>query len=242
MNKKEKVKLEVKKLKFGYKKKLLVLNDINFSAIEGEIIGIIGGNGQGKTTFLKILAGLLNPVEGNIFINGKVTNSKERLNKTYFVMQDSDYQLYGESVFEELFIGIDRTYTMEQYAKNILKELGLNDLINRHPASLSGGQKQRVVIGASFMKNGSILLLDEPTSGLDYENMKKLSSILIEESKKGKIICIISHDYQFLKESCDRIINIDEGTIKNDFDINSNEDFLYMMEKEVFESEISSSS
>jgi energy-coupling factor transporter ATP-binding protein EcfA2 len=237
----KKNKLEVTEVDYYYKSDTPIIWNLSFSAESGEIIGIVGGNGEGKTTLVKMLAGLLEPKKGRILLNGKPVNAKELLNSTYFVMQDADYQLYAEAVDEEVLLGCPRGEPTVKRSEQVLKKLGLDELKQRHPGSLSGGQKQRVVIAAALMKDADILLMDEPTSGLDYINMISVAQILKEQADKGKIICIITHDYEFLKYCCTRVIQVKEGNIAIDFKSLTAEGFLTSMRGKEERNELSSS-
>ncbi|RCX18839.1 energy-coupling factor transport system ATP-binding protein [Anaerobacterium chartisolvens] len=213
------VRLDVSGVAFKYGRGAQLLKNITFSALGGEIIGIIGANGKGKTTLLRVLSGLMEPQAGSISMNGVPLPAKKRIKASYFVMQDADYQLYAESVSEEVTLGCPHSELLERKRDTILSNMGIKMLESRHPGSLSGGQKQRVVIAAMLVKDVAVLLLDEPTSGLDYESMKMVSGILKLQSQQGKIICIISHDYEFLNETCTRILHLDNGEVVKDFNM-----------------------
>lgn len=171
----------------------------------GRIIGIVGDNGSGKTTFAKMLCGLLKPSDGTFIFDGKAASTKERIKKTYFVMQDTDYQLFTESVSHELELAERKNHESHDI-KVILEKLGLSQVAQRHPLSLSGGQKQRVAIAAAFVSGSDILVFDEPTSGLDGRNMQRLKETIQELKKQGKLIFIITHDMEFLDGIYDEIM------------------------------------
>ena len=123
-------------------------------------------------------------------------------------MQDVKHQLFTDSVEEEMKLGIkdpDR-----DKIDQILSGLGLIDLRDRHPMSLSGGQKQRVAIASVLCKNSRFIFFDEPTSGMDYKNMMRISKLIKEMSTKDNIISIVSHDIEFLNETADGILCLEE--------------------------------
>ena len=193
--------LDVKELTFGYSKKA-VFSGINFEACKGEIIALLGRNGIGKTTFCKILAGLLKEKHGSITLNGKTPGWKQRQRKTFFVMQEAELQLFGESVSEELALG----FRTNERDESILESLGLADLKELHPATLSGGQKQRLIQAVSKKSDRDILIFDEPTSGLDGENMLKTKVFFEKLSAEGKTILVVTHDLEFVATCCHRAV------------------------------------
>ena len=203
------VTLEVKGLAFSYRKHP-VFHDISFQAYAGDLIAIVGHNGIGKTTLSNILCGMQKEKAGQILYSGKDVPKGKRKNFAYFVMQNTDCQLFGDSVEEELFLN-GKGSTQEQ-RDDLLKMYGLFEWKERHPATLSGGQKQRLTLAVSDWIDTPILILDEPTSGLDYKNMVRISEHLKALAQKGKTILIITHDYEFAAMTCNRVLHfIDEG-------------------------------
>ena len=201
--------MEVKGLAFSYRNHP-VFHDISFQAYAGNLIAIIGHNGIGKTTLSNILCGMQKEKAGQILYNGKDVPKGRRKNFAYFVMQNTDCQLFGDSVEEELLLN-GKGSTQEQ-RDDLLKMYGLFEWKERHPATLSGGQKQRLTLAVSDWIDTPILILDEPTSGLDYKNMLRISEHLKALAQKGKTILIITHDYEFAAMTCNRVLHfIDEG-------------------------------
>ena len=182
----------------------LSLKEISFKL--GKIYGIIGSNGRGKSTLLRCLIGLEKKSKEEIYFKGEKLSKKERLKNSSLVMQDVNHQLFTDEVFKELSLGVKNFD--EEKAKIILKELGLNEFIERHPMSLSGGQKQRLAIASLMCKDSLFVYFDEPTSGMDYSNMIKISELIKKYRNKDKIIFIVSHDIEFLNEASDEIFEI----------------------------------
>jgi energy-coupling factor transport system ATP-binding protein len=240
----DKTDFSVKGLTFAYKKDYPmstteILRNINFTAGGGEIIGIVGRNGTGKTTLSKLCCGLLKEKMGAITLNGEILSYKKRLGKIYMVMQDSDYQLFSDSVITELTLGFSDKIKNKNHCEEVLDSLGLLQLKDYHPAALSRGQKQRLTIAAAVMSDAKVIFLDEPTSGLDGEAMKQVSDVISSLAEKGCIIFVVTHDYEFLLESATRILHLSGGTITDDFPLcNQTEekltDILFGAEEVVF--------
>ena len=146
------------------------------------------------------LCGLLEPVSGKICRNGRPANAKGRLRSSFLVMQDMNYQLFSDSVQEEVLLG-----AATGRCDAVLQALGLDGLADRHPMSLSGGQKQRVVVAAAMLSDKPLILLDEPTSGLDLGSMQQVGRLAGMEGA-GQDLLVITHDEELAANWCDRVI------------------------------------
>ncbi|AJD31387.1 MULTISPECIES: ABC transporter ATP-binding protein [Clostridium] len=185
-------------------KKNPILKDISFSANEGDVIGILGNNGTGKTTLMRCLAGLIKENKGTVKLNGKCLNGKQRNKACYMIMQDVNHQLFSESVWNECTLSLEEI--KEEVILDILKKFNLHIYKDNHPMALSGGQKQRLAIATGLLTDKKILIFDEPTSGLDYENMCVVSKMIKKLSKENHIIFIVTHDMEFLEITCNKTI------------------------------------
>ena len=205
--------VEVRDLAIGYEKGEPVAQHLNFCVYPGEIVGVVGKNGCGKSTLARTLCGLQKELHGEVLYKNSTVPSKRRIKKAYLVMQDPDYQLFTDSVYQELLLALsDQKDKDEKRIDDILDELNLTIYKERHPMSLSGGQKQRTAIGVAALRDAEVLIFDEPTSGLDYKNMESVAGILSALSKRGKAILVISHDNELLMKICSRVIRVDERT------------------------------
>ncbi|MBQ1660042.1 MAG: ABC transporter ATP-binding protein [Clostridia bacterium] len=176
---------------------------------KGEIIGVIGKNGSGKSTFLRCLCGLERTCIGQVRISGKEYKGKGLTKICYMVMQDVNHQLFTDSVMAEVLLSMKKED--EHEAEKILKSLDLYEYKDKHPMALSGGQKQRVAIASALAAEAEILLFDEPTSGLDYRHMREVAELLKELAGKGKTVFVSTHDPELVAECCDRLIRIADG-------------------------------
>ena len=150
--------------------------------------------------------------------NGTVPQKpKERMKRSYLVMQDVNDQLFAESVEAEGTFGIKRPDTA--LAEKTREELGLSPFRERHPNTLSGGQKQRLAVASAVVCGKQLLVFDEPTSGLDYESMVCLSSLIRRLSDTGKVIFIVTHDYEFVCRTYGRVLHLDGGGIQDDLTV-----------------------
>ena len=202
---------------------LKVLHDISLEIKEGEMLGIIGKSGCGKTTLLKTLGGMLKPTSGKIFYQGKdiyqYTNEAladyRRLNVG---MIFQDYKLINNiSVRENIMIPLILNHDDIEYAISKSEEMArilmVEDKMECYPYELSGGEKQRVAIGRALINNPNVILADEPTGNLDPKTTKDVINLLLKIKKKyNKTVIIVTHDME-IGTYCDRMIKIDQGTV-----------------------------
>ena len=133
------------------------------------------------------------------------------------VMQDVNYELFADSVEAECSFGIrNPDLTL---AASTLEELGLAPYRERHPNTLSGGQKQRVAVAVSMICGKDLLVFDEPTSGLDFDSMTQVAGLIRRLSELGKVIFIVTHDFEFVCRTCSRVLHFDEGEMPDDIPV-----------------------
>ncbi len=179
----------------------------------GSIVGIYGHNGVGKSTFIKILMGLIKTRNVSIKLENKNLSNKTRLKLSYLVMQDVNHQLFTDSVYTEVSLGMSDKYSKNDIDR-VLNVLNIYEFKDKHPMSLSGGQKQRVAIASAILSGAKIICFDEPTSGMDYDNMMRISKLIKDTINDDIIIFIISHDHEFLNNTADKILDISRYSVK----------------------------
>ena len=184
-------------LSFKYPQTPLLWSNASFECKSGDIVGIVGKNGTGKSTLIRVLMGLEKPKTGKIKHNGKYVSKQQRRKNSFYVMQDADYQFFSGSVLSEMLSGTENNQEEQDRAMEILKLFALENYTAVHPSTLSGGQKQRLSIALSCMCNCRFLFFDEPTSGLDAKNMELVRDTIKQRAANGCISFVITHDYEF---------------------------------------------
>ena len=188
------------------RKKQMIFQNISLSARVGDIIGITGKNGAGKSTFCNCLCGLLKPKGGEILYQGKKLSEKARTKLFGMVMQEVNHQLFSDSVKNECMLANEEA--SEQEIRELLEKFDLEEYAEYHPMILSGGQRQRLAICQAVMGEKKLLIFDEPTSGLDFRHMCQVEKLMKQLSEEKYIIIIVTHDYEFLNRACKRYIRI----------------------------------
>ena len=217
--------------KVGNKQNVYILNHLDFNMECGKAIGLIGLNGTGKTTFARVISGLEKIKEGTIWAGkDKELNHKDLMDMSYFVFQDSDYQLFSESVLDEMLLGLSSKDKKEntQKAKSILNVLGLYKYIDKHPFALSRGEKQRLTIACGMMKQAKVFIYDEPTSGCDKDSMLSVAKLIEEQLKNGTTVLVISHDFEFLANTVSKLWVMGDGKIESVFNMSESNKFLIL--------------
>lgn len=202
-----------------------ILNDINVSIQEGDVICIIGPSGSGKSTFLRCLNQLEEVTSGDIIIDGaNLTDKTTNINKIreHIGMVFQHFNLFPHlSILENITLapvnlGILSKEDAQQKAIELLTSVGLADKKDAYPDSLSGGQKQRVAIARSLAMSPDIMLFDEPTSALDPEMVGDVLNVMKDLAKKGMTMIIVTHEMGFAKEVANRVMFIDGGNFLED--------------------------
>ena len=192
-----------------------ILTNFSLSIPEKQILAIVGPSGGGKTTLLRMLAGLETIDSGEIYYNGEflAIDELEKRNLLGFVFQD--FQLFPHlSVLENLTLSPIKTMNMdkeaaEKKARGLLEQLGLAGHADAFPFSLSGGQKQRVALARAMMIDPEIIGYDEPTSALDPELRLEVEKLVLQNKERGMTQIVVTHDLQFAENIADQILKVD---------------------------------
>ncbi|UCF71170.1 MAG: ABC transporter ATP-binding protein [candidate division WOR-3 bacterium] len=210
--------IDLKNVKFGYREKPALLKDLNFVLRQGERVGMIGPNGCGKTTMLYLIMGLIKPHDGSVEIFGRrrvqehdFVDVRERIG---FLFQNSDDQLFCPSVREEIAFGPlnfgKRGKEVEDIISRSLARVGLDGFKNRIPYHLSGGEKRRLAMATILAMRPHVLLLDEPTLGLDLPTVQRIAEILEEP---GLSYVVVSQNLDFLRRTTTQVYTFEDGAI-----------------------------
>lgn len=207
--------IDIKRLSLKKKNKT-ILDVKDLRILKGAVVAILGNCGAGKSTFARCFCGLEKKALEEVYINGRLCKRKDRLKKSYMVMQDVNHQLFTSSVEEEILLGVksEDEHKREEILNSLIKQMDIEDYKEAHPMSLSGGQKQRVAIAGALASDKDIMFFDEPTSGLDYKHMKEVSECIKQLSTLGKTQFVITHDPELVAGCCDYFIFIEDGLLK----------------------------
>ncbi|WP_434305966.1 ABC transporter ATP-binding protein [Clostridium botulinum] len=211
--------IEVKNLTKRFKKGVTAVDNINFKANDGEILGLLGENGAGKTTTLRMLATMLKITEGEALINGHdVIKEADKVRGEIGILFGGEVGLYDRltareniKYFAELN-GMSKEETnksIEELAKN----LDMTEYLDRRVGKFSRGMKQKVAIARSIVHNPSVVLFDEPTIGLDVTSAKIVQDFILKCKSDGRTIIFSSHTIPEVEKLCDRIVIIHKGKI-----------------------------
>jgi energy-coupling factor transport system ATP-binding protein len=202
-------------LTFCYHRKHPILDIDRLELPCGQITALVGHNGAGKSTLAQVLCGL----QGNWH-----QKRAARKRGAYLIMQDVNHQLFTESVLDEVLLGMKQQD--EKLALEILEGLNLKQYADNHPMALSGGQKQRVAIGSGISSGCDVVVFDEPTSGLDYRQMLAVSATLKKLAASGKTLLVITHDPEFILNSCQSVVRMEYGKVVEQYPLLGNQEKL----------------
>ena len=200
------------------------LVDVDFSAYEGEYLGIIGHTGSGKSTLIQHLNGLLKPTSGQVLYQGEdIWSDPKRTRRTRFqvglVFQYPEYQLFEETIYKDIAFGPRNMGLDEKEVDRRVREaaafVGLrDDQLQRSPFELSGGQKRRVAIAGVIAMEPKVLILDEPTAGLDPVGVESiLGNIRDYHQFHNATIILVSHSMEEVARTVDRLVVVNDGHI-----------------------------
>jgi ABC-type cobalt transport system, ATPase component len=232
---------------FAYEKGKLILKNVDFELEKGDFVSLIGGNGVGKSTFLQLLVGILNPIKGKVKYKKGIKLAYVHQNPMIHFSKDNVKEEFLESILESNLlnnnsVGFNKeTYdnllkmsneefiesdvlnglefdSIEFKFKELIEFFDICDLIDKHPYDCSGGEQQKIVIVKALLKNADVLVLDEPTKGLDPISSKNLANILNSLRDNGITIIMTSHDLDFVANNCKRCLMLFDKDIQIDDD------------------------
>lgn len=232
----------IKNVSYYYDNNICALKNIDFHVCQGEAIALIGVNGCGKSTLMKVINGLVSPDQGNYYFeNHEITNRKlqdQKFSKSFhkkigFVFQNSEAQLFCSSVYDEIAFGPRQMgmneKEVEERVEDTLKFLKIEELKTRQPYHLSGGEKKKVAIATVVALNPDVYTFDEPMNGLDPRTKRFLNEFMRGINKAGKTILCSTHDFEYIKGIFKRTV-----VFSKDHTIIRDGDYDKIMEDTVF--------
>lgn len=212
--------LEVKKISGGYAN-IPVLKDVSFQVGDGELVGLIGLNGAGKSTTIKEIIGLLTPYQGEIFIDGETLNGQSEAYRKKIGFIPETPSLYEELTLKEHLEVVALAYDLDWElafgeAEKLLKIFRLEEKLDWFPVHFSKGMKQKVMIVCALMVNPSLLIVDEPFLGLDPVAIKDLIDLMDQQRSKGTSILMSTHVLDSAEKMCDRFVILHHGQVLAD--------------------------
>ena len=205
--------IEVSGVSKKYKDRMLV-DDVNFTVEKGEILGIVGLNGSGKTVLLKCICGLMDYSGGTITVNGKIIGKDCEYPANMGVIIETPGFLPYHSGHKNLeYLASLRKKISKQDIKDVLVKVGLAGEEKKLVAKYSLGMRQRLGIAQAIMEDPELLILDEPMNGLDKDGIAEVRKLLLEMKAEGKTMIITSHNEEDIKVLCDKVIEMDKGKL-----------------------------
>ena len=205
-----------------------VLIDINLEINQGDVVGIIGPSGTGKSTLLRCINRLEIPQKGKIYLDGKeIEIHKKRCKDLGYIRQNTGMVFQNFNLFEKktalqnvmeglIVVKKINKKEAEETARNELKRVGMGAWANHYPKHMSGGQQQRVAIARALAMKPKLLLFDEPTSSLDPELVGEVLEVIKKIAKEGYTMLLVSHEMGFVRNVAKRVIFLDKGRILED--------------------------
>ena len=206
--------VEVKNFKMAFGNKT-VIKDLSFDVKKGEIFGLLGSNGSGKTTTIRALLGFYTPTGGELLIDGKKYNPEDSSISIGYLPEERG--LYRkESVIDTMiyFGELRGLKNPREWSMKYLNRVGLEDKFNQKVEKLSGGQQQKIQLGITIMNEPKLLILDEPTKGFDPVNRRLLMNIIDELHEKGTAIIMITHYMDEVERLCNRALLLKDGVAR----------------------------
>jgi len=213
--------IKLSSVRYAYEGRPVLFESLDFALCSGERVGIVGGNGCGKTTMLHIVMGLKKPAAGSVAVMGKrmdcekdFAHAREQIG---FLFQDSDDQLFCPTVEEDIAFGplnLGKTHSQaREIVREVLAELGMSGFEKRVTHRLYAGEKRMIALATVLAMKPQALLLDEPTASLAQDHIERLEEIL---ASMNIAYAIVSHDVQFLRRTTDTLLRLEDGVLRCD--------------------------
>lgn len=192
-----------------------VLKDVSLCCEKGQIYGIVGHNGSGKTVLFKCICGFLNCDKGEISVNGKILGKEvDMLTNAGIIIEEPGF-LRKRSAYHNLeFLYTIRNKNDKKYLYSVLEKVGLNPSLKRSVGKYSLGMRQRLAIAQAIMEEPDILILDEPMNGLDKKGVQEMRELFLQMKIEGKTILLASHNREDIDVLCDKVYEMEEGVLK----------------------------
>ncbi|WP_163581719.1 ABC transporter ATP-binding protein [Gracilibacillus saliphilus] len=198
------------------KQEIMAVNNVSFEISSNEIVGLVGHNGSGKTTILKMLAGLLHPDEGIIKIEGELWKEKQVKETVAILLEGSRsfyWNLTGRQNLAYFSVLADVKHVKDRIAE-LIELLGMSAFVDRMTGTYSRGMQQKLSLAIALLQQPKLLILDEPSNGLDYEWSQLLAELLQDLTAKVNMsIIVVSHDFHFLYQFVNRILHLKQGKL-----------------------------
>ena len=203
--------VEVKNFKMAFGRKT-VIKELSFEVRKGEIFGLLGSNGSGKTTTIRALLGFYQPTDGELLIDGKKYNPEDTSVTVGYLPEERGLYRKENVIDTMVYFGeLKGLKNPREWSMRYLKRVGLVDKAEEKIERLSGGQQQKVQLGLTIMDNPKLLILDEPTKGFDPMNRRLLMEIIDELHQKGTAVILITHYMDEVEKLCDRALLLKDG-------------------------------
>lgn len=205
------IQIEHIKKQFG---EATVLDDINMELKPGNIYGLVGRNGSGKTMLMKCICGFVVPTSGTVRVNGKIVGKEVDIPDDIGLIIENPGFLPNYSGFKNLqLLAMIQNKIGKEEIKEAIRLVGLDPESKKHVGKYSLGMRQRLGLAQALMENPSILLLDEPMNGLDNEGVEEIRKLLLNLKEQGKLIIIASHTREDINLLCDQVFYMDHGKV-----------------------------